>query len=191
MPAGPDSIKLFTFALMRKSLLKISSVLICGLLVYNSLGYFWVLSVTRIAARELKQARLSALPDSELTVFEFPVSGPNANFHRMNESEIRISNRLFDVVRTRVHGNSVSYYCYADKSEESLIAKTRLINAHSQPGPTQQKAKLIFEKIIKMCTLAQPQRVPVLTAALIHEELPSYKLITPVLPVFLPPPRTC
>ncbi len=134
---------------MRKVALRISSLLLCGLLIYNSLGYFLVLSVMRVAVRHQKWARLSTLTDQNLTIFIFNKNSPDPELKIVNEHEIIVKGRLYDVVSKNVDGKHIKYTCARDQQEETLISKTRQFNSNAQQMPLRNTARLMVDKIIK------------------------------------------
>lgn len=134
---------------MQKAVLKISSVLLCGLLIYNSLGYFLVLSTMRIAMRHQHWAQLSLLPEEQLSTFVFEKNTINPRLKIVDKREILVDGKLYDVVHKTDDGKQIKYFCVYDKEEETLISKTRLFNSEAQQMPAQSAARLIINLIIK------------------------------------------
>ena len=134
---------------MQKAILKISSVLLCGLLIYNSLGYFLTLSTIRMAMRHQHWALLSSLPEEQLSIFVFEKNATDSRLRIMDEREILVDGKLYDVVRKIDNGRQIKYFCVWDREEETLISKTRLFNSQAQQMPVQDKSRQIVEKIIK------------------------------------------
>lgn len=138
---------------MQKALLKISTLLLCGLLLYNSLGYFMVLSVMRISVRHQKWSQILSVPNHKLTTFNFNKNSVNPGFRHINKREIMVDGKLYDIARKTDNGNTITFYCLRDKKEESLIVKTRQFHTSSQPVPAKNTARLIIEKIIKTAVI--------------------------------------
>lgn len=175
--------------LMKKGLKKISSLLLCGLLIYNSLGYFVVLTAMRLAVRQQKWAQLSALPERELTTFVVNKNHPDARFRIENKHEIYVDGKLYDVVRTSTQGQLTRYFCKHDKEEETLISKTRLFNSQAQQMPVQQTTRLIIEKIIKTAvTVDKSSPINVLTF-ISFSNFSEKKYPVPHIRISLPPPQ--
>jgi len=174
---------------MQKVTLKISSLLLCGLLIYNSLGYFLVLTLMRVAVRQQKWAQLSTLPDTDLTSFIFAKNSPDPEFKIENDHEIIVNGKLYDVVRKTENGGSVKYYCVRDKEEETLISKTRLFNSQAQQMPVQNTTRLMVEKIIKIAVVNEEARLiqhcSVIAFSIFREANYSF----PGLQIALPPPQ--
>ena len=103
----------------------------------------------RQAVRHQKWARLSKVPDIDLTTFIIKKNSPDPEFKIENDHEIIVNGKLYDVVRKVENGGSVKYFCVHDKKEETLISKTRLFNSQAQQMPVQNTKRLIVEKIIK------------------------------------------
>jgi hypothetical protein len=134
---------------MQKAKYKISALFLCGLLIYNSLGYFMALSLIRVAFQHQKWAELSSIPESQLTTFVFENDRPNSRLSIINKHEIKVDGKLFDVVSIINSGSTITYHCMHDSKEEKLIAKTRQLNTMAQPLPIKNTAKLIIANIIK------------------------------------------
>jgi hypothetical protein len=140
---------------MPKAFLKISSLILCGLLIYNSLGYFIALSVMRVAVRHQKWAQIASIPDHRLTTFVFSKNKPNTGLKIINTREIQVDGKLYDIARKTDDGKIITYYCLYDSKEEKLIAKTRQFNSMSQPFPVENTTRLILDKIIKTAVTDQ------------------------------------
>jgi hypothetical protein len=138
---------------MQKALLKISTLFLCGLLLYNSLGYFMVLSVMRISVRHQKWSQILSIPDHQLTTFSFKKNAANPGFKHINKREIMVDGKLYDIARKTDDGKTITFYCLHDKKEESLFAKTRQFHSMTQPVPAKNTARLIIEKIIKTAVI--------------------------------------
>jgi hypothetical protein len=174
---------------MQKTAYKISVLFLCGLLIYNSLGYFMVLSVMRVAVRHQNWAKLSAIPENQLTTFIFNKNEQNSRLKIENSHEILVDGKLFDVVRITDEGKQLKYSCVYDPEEETLISKTRLFNSNAQQMPVQSTARNIIDKIIKTGVCSE-------TANLISESLtsfdsdyPSTNYSGPVIQISSPPPQ--
>ncbi len=134
---------------MLKRIPSIVSVLLCGLLIYNSLGYFFVLSVMKYSVRQQKWAQLKSLPEEKLEKFIFPKNSTQRKYKVVNSREIEVNGNLYDVVRKTEGNSTIVFYCVHDKKEQSLIAKTRVFHSHAHQSPLKNTAKLLFDKIIK------------------------------------------
>jgi hypothetical protein len=175
---------------MRNAILKISSLLLCGLLIYNSLGYFLTLTVVRVAVRHQKWAQLSAIPVQQLTTFVFDNSNPGKRLKILEEREILVDGRLYDVVRKTDDGRNRTYYCVHDGDEETLIAKTRQFNSQCQPFPVQNTARLIFDKIIKTGIFNKSVDPYTEDYTTFHSFLITNHYSDPAIQINIPPPQS-
>ena len=107
-----------------------------------------------MAVRHQKWAQLSTIPESRLTHFTSLKSIKNLEIKQLNKHEVQVDGKLYDIVRIRDNGKTVTYSCLRDFKEESLISKTRLFNSKAQQMPFQNTARLIIEKIIKSCIVS-------------------------------------
>jgi hypothetical protein len=174
---------------MCKIAYKISAILLCGLLIYNSLGYFWVLSAMRIAVRHQKWTQLSSLPEHELSVFSFTKS-ENSRIKVLNKREVFVDGILYDVVRKVEKGSKTIYYCSPDLKEQSLIAKTRLFNSQQHQMPTKNTAKLIVEKIIKTAIFEDLKHLITRNYTIDLFNCSFLPISGPFFRILLPPPKT-
>jgi len=174
---------------MRKATLKITSCLLCGLLIYNSLGYFMVLTAMRMAVRQQKWAKLSVLPESDLTIFVVHKNHPDSRFRIENKHEIVVDGKLYDVVRTTEEGLQTRYYCIHDNEEETLIYKTRLFNSQAQPMPVQHTTRLMVEKIIKTAITNDKSNPITVLTFISFSNYSAGKYSVPDLQISLPPPQ--
>ncbi len=140
---------------MRKNALKLSSILLCGLLIYNSLGHFLALTVMQLAVRQHTWAQLSKVQDDNLTTFIIAKNNPGHGLKVKNSHEIIVDGKLYDVVRKKDNGKYITYFCIRDQQEETLIATTRQFNSANQQIPLRNTARLIVEKIIKTATIKE------------------------------------
>lgn len=174
---------------MRRAVLKISSILLCGLLIYNSLGYFLVLSVMRVAVRQQKWAALRTIPDNQLSAFVFATNKPDARLKIVNDHEILVNGKLYDIVRKADDGKQTRYFCKYDHEEETLIAKTRLFNSKAQQMPLQSATRNIVDKIIKSGIVSNETALtPERSIAIYSFYLKNY-YSDPVIQILPPPPN--
>ena len=174
---------------MQKSLLKIVSILLCGLLIYNSLGYFLVLSVMRLAVRQQKWAQLRTIPDNQLSIFIFAASKPDPRLTIVNDHEIIVDGKLHDIVRKTDNGKHIKYFCVYDHEEETLIAKTRLFNSKAQQMPLQSTARHIIDKIIKTGIVTEEASVISESYITLYSNYPKISYSGPTIQISLPPPQ--
>ena len=177
------------FCGMCKIAYKISAILLCGLLIYNSLGYFWVLSAMRIAVRQQKWSQLSSLPEQELSIFSFEKSD-RSRIKVLNKREIFVDGILYDIVRKVEKGGKTIYYCSPDIKEQSLIAKTRLFNSQQHQMPTKNTASLIVEKIIKTAVIQEIKHLITTNYTIDLFNFSFLPISGPFFRILLPPPKT-
>ncbi len=176
---------------MQNAALKISSVLLCGLLIYNSLGYFLVLSTMRIAMRHQHWAQLSALPEEQLSTFVFEKNTINSRLKIVNKREILVDGKLYDVVRKTDDDKQIKYFCVHDKEEETLICKTRLFNSKTQQVPAQSTARLIINLIIKTGLISEDSALITESSVLTFSDYTQTIYSIPAILIQSPPPKKC
>ncbi len=183
-------LNLTTFAPMRNIAVKISALLLCGLFFYNSLGYFLVLSAMRVAVRHQKWAQLSAIPESQLTKFVFNSSANNPRLKILNDHEIIVDGKLYDIARMTIDGSTTTYYGVRDYKEETLIAKTRQFHSSNQDMPFQDTPRLIVEKIIKTAVVENKSAACPENYIAILSGFTEAPYSGPYLQITVPPPQS-
>jgi hypothetical protein len=161
----------------------------CGLLIYNSLGYFFVLSVMRVAVRQQKWAQLRTIPENQLSTFVFSSYKPDSRLKIVNDHEIIVDGKLYDIVRKSDEGKQIKYFCVYDHEEETLIAKTRLFNSKAQKMPLQNTAQTMIEKIIKTGIVTEKSTMTPEISISIHSGYPKIRYSGPAIQISTPPPQ--
>jgi hypothetical protein len=175
---------------MQKAQLKIFSILLCGLLIYNSLGYFLVLSVMRIAVRQQKWAQLRTIPDNQFSIFVFATNKPDSRLKIVNDHEILVDGKLYDIVRKSGDGKLTRYCCVYDHEEETLISNTRLFNSKAQQMPLQNTAKNIIDKIIKTGIVTEESSLFLKNSISYYSDYRKISYSGPSIQVSPPPPQS-
>jgi hypothetical protein len=174
---------------MQKVTLKIAAVFLCGLLIYNSLGYFMVLSVMRVAVQHQKWAELSSLPESRLTAFVFNKNAQNSRLRIVNNREIQVDGKLYDIVRRVETGSNITYQCMHDSKEEKLVAQTRLFNSMAQPMPVKNTTRIILNNIIKYCVIDCHTSLVKQISIQFYPFIQTVTYYGPVISILVPPPQ--
>lgn len=97
--------------------------------------------------RQTKLKLMKGLSENELCSFSFSLNFAENGLNFVNEHEFIINNEMYDIVETRVFGDSVQYTCYHDVKESEL--KRTLAGIVSQitsssPENTKQSLKLQY-----------------------------------------------
>ena len=175
---------------MKQAFIKISSLLLCGLLIYNSLGHILVLTVMRVAIRHQMWEKLSTLPDQDLTMFIIAKNSPPAGFKIENEHEIIIDGKLYDIVRKTEDGTHVKYFCVYDHNEQTLITRARQFNSQAQQMPLQNLARLMVDKIIKTAVIAAEASAVKEHSVIPYSNFREAHYLFPGIQIALPPPQS-
>jgi hypothetical protein len=103
---------------------KILSILFAGLILFNLFGYYLVFKCDQIHIKSEMKAMIRSGSFrggyEEITILN-PAS--DRDFRMLDKGEIRYRGRLYDVISTRVSGNSVIFRCINDTREEQLLAR--------------------------------------------------------------------
>jgi hypothetical protein len=102
----------------------ILSLFFLGLFLMQSAGYFILFKAQQFHIRsEMKQRIKACMPEDELVVLKFSISGENHGFQRIKNDEIRFNGRMYDVVREEKHGRENWIYCFYDNKETQLYTR--------------------------------------------------------------------
>jgi hypothetical protein len=175
---------------MNRKLRAIAVLILCGIILYNSMGYMLVYSFNRMVLRDQVFSNLSSNSDNNLTSFTISKSKRDEVFSSRKQLEIKVEGQMYDVVRYKDDGNSITYYCLRDHKEEQLIAKSIFLKDQSKSTTSFPKtARLILDQMLKIALLSEK----IVTA---FSAIPSYFSTTyiytysvPVIPVPAPPPQ--
>jgi len=175
---------------MRKTSVKILSVFLCGLLIYNSLGYLVVFSVMRMAIRHQMWSQLSTLSDDKMTTFSFNKNNPESRLKIINRHEIRVDGKLYDIVRKSENGNHIKFVCINDEKEEQLIAKLKIVDSRDQSSPLRTVTSEIVEKIIKSGYSVEDSGQKEIGCMITSKNFREIHYKVPDMSLFLPPPKS-
>jgi hypothetical protein len=176
---------------MKRLFLSCVSILLAGLFIYNSLGYYFVNQAIRLIHKQEVFALLSQTPDQLLVKFiieksridELNIQGPKA--------EITVGGKKYDIKKQVDSGAFITIYCKPDKHEDRFINKSKILNNKLQSDkPNSKTAILILDSIIKTALLSEGSN-PVEHYQLVKTGIiDSNSLLHPELSVPFIPPRT-
>jgi len=143
----------------------------------------------RMAVRQQKWAQLSAIPDDQLTTFIFSKNVVDPRLKIIDNREILVDGKLYDVVRKTDDSKQIKFFCVYDHEEEALIAKARLFNSKTQQMPLQNTTRLIAEKIIKTCILKDESSIASESMEIVYSNWPEACYSGPAIQISPPPPQ--
>ena len=141
---------------MMRTLRNIIALLLCGILLYNTMGYMVVFSSMQMLLRQQTFAKLSTVPDTALTVFTILKTDKVLVLKGRRMPEIKVDGKMYDIVRQKDNGKSITYFCLRDRKEEQLILKAGLAGDRSKRNsPLSKTSSLILDQIIKTALLTE------------------------------------
>lgn len=154
------------------------------------MGYMLVYSSMRMILRQQTFAKLSNISDTALTVFTISKTNKPLLLKGKRMPEIKIDGKMFDVVRQKDNGSSITYFCLRDRKEERLISKANLISDYSKSNnPLSETNRLMLDQIIKTALLSEKQGLKDSLTVEILFGSKIYNYIGPILSVPAPPPQ--
>ncbi len=94
--------------------------LILVILWINSAGFYLYYFVQMRQIRLEMKAKLRSLPPDQLEALVLSLT--DFNCARVEEHEIRVDGRMYDIARTIMDGDSVRVFCIHDEKEDNLLA---------------------------------------------------------------------
>jgi hypothetical protein len=168
---------------------KVLSIILVLFLGYNFAGYFYLYKIKQDQIREeIKENILYKIPVDQLILIKsFSGSCEKISWLEKNK-EFRFKGCMYDVVKTKVIGDTTYYYCYNDIREARLFGNlNKLIKDHAGDS----KSKSNNKKPVINYFFQQNCFTPSISEKPLH-----YFNLTPVLeciaPELLsPPPESC
>jgi hypothetical protein len=103
---------------------KLISILIIVLLFFDSCGYIFVyIELSNHFKQEASSKINDFIPDKDLEILSFHLSDITKNnsvIQIIEENEIKINGKLYDIFKKVCKGDSVYYYCLNDNNENIL-----------------------------------------------------------------------
>lgn len=173
-----------------RTLRNIIALLLCGVFLYNTTGYMIVFSSVRMILRQQAFADLSTSPQKALTVITIQKTDRIVILKGRRMPEIKVDGKMYDIVRQKDNGNSISYYCLRDRKEEKLLREASLLTDHSQSNnPLSKTSSLILDQIIKTALLGEKQDFKGSQPNDFFFHSKNHIYSGPLLPVPAPPPQ--
>ncbi len=155
------------------------------------MGYMVVFSVSRMILRKQVFSNLSTIPNYKLVAITFLKNGEIRQINKKKQLEIKVDGKMYDVVRCKDNGKSITYYCFHDHKEQHFIERTILLTDQSKSNNSVPKTtRLILEHIIKTALLYEKQDAGFSPVAILTFKRLNFTYPNPVIPVPAPPPQT-
>jgi hypothetical protein len=123
------------------------------------MGYYFYLHLEKKKIRkEVKEGILGGLSDSKLVKFELTEAQANLYFTWIHSREFKFKERLYDIVRQSVVGDTLIYWCWPDDQETQIedrintLVKRTLAHEHQDKENRQS-----LTKIFKLVFIANEQ----------------------------------
>lgn len=128
---------------MKKHLLVVPFLL---LILYNTVGFVAVFKAIRSEWRQSVRAELGEMAKENLVRFVF-----DKNELDLDDNEFERDGRFYDIVKTRIVGDSVEIYCFDDETETRLtnVFRHLILEKNPQNDDYQHKTQLCFQSLIK------------------------------------------
>jgi hypothetical protein len=165
-------------------------VLLCGLFLYNSMGYIVVHSVMRSNLKKQFFAEITQLPEESLVRLTFLTSDKSKLFvDKRQRLEIKLRDQMYDVVKSKVNSDSTTYYCVRDTQEEQIIRKMSILNQRNNESPLRKSSVQIIDHLIKIALIQKKTQQTDYSKIIKFYDSIVYDYTAPLLNILVPPPQ--
>jgi hypothetical protein len=165
-------------------------LLLCGLFVYNSMGYIVVNSIMRSNLKNQFFAEITQLPEKSLERLTFLTSDKSKLFvDKRQRLEIKLNEHMYDVVKSKVFSDSTTYYCVRDIQEEQIIRKMSILNQHNNETPLRKSSVQIIDHLIKIALVYRKTQETDFSKIIKFYDSIVYEYSAPLLNILVPPPQ--
>lgn len=116
---------------LKMSIKKIISVIMLVMIISHGMYQLFIFKILQAKYREeISQLITDGIPEDMLKLLRFSKNdfeNGTAGFEWIEDDEIRIDEKLFDIVKKDVKGDSIYLYCIYDENESVLYANMEII----------------------------------------------------------------
>jgi hypothetical protein len=164
-----SGIKTFGTQMLRKLL----SLLFAGLILFNLFGYYFVFRCDQIQVKnEMKGMIRSSYFSGHYEEIRITNPSSNRDFTMTDKDEFRFHGMLYDIISTKVSGNTVIFRCINDTKEEQLLARfdnySTLLAGNTIPGKARNSQAMLYHIIKHALLNTFTVRPPSVSSALIY-----------------------
>jgi hypothetical protein len=166
----------------RGGLKKIFAVFVLLILLFNSMGYYFLFELNKYQVQKSIQHH----PERKSPAFcilRIPEPENNPSFSRIDKKEIRFQGKMYDIIKEVRNNNTTLFYCIRDTREDNLLAAMKRL--------THDKFLLsLLNHIISVAPLPDyPEEIAVLASSTISFYSFQSPLCSSQLPTWSPPPE--
>lgn len=167
-------------------------VLLCVIIATPMLTYLW-LNVQKAMVRHTVREQLKESPEeNELVLLKFTATESTAKLKWEHSKEFEYDHQMYDVVETKIIGDTIYYWCWWDHKETKLNQQLRhwFDNAFSTDPQNREKHRwlLSYFKSLYFIENFYPHLLPPGTWRLRYDEYCSLYYSTSIQPP-APPPK--
>jgi len=173
------------------------SIFLLGLMLYNIMGYYVAyLAMLQELKNEMRSSIHNADQDENITIIKLPyIDGKIADndLEFVDEDEFSYRGQMYDVQRTEINGNEISFYCLCDENENTLnFSLEKHIDCNNLDGNSaEKKNESITKSLLKEYLPQMGLIVPIGENSIVAEfSNLAYPTLNASYEVALPPPKT-
>ena len=106
---------------------KVVAFILLLMFLFNSMGYYFLFQFHKYEVSRNRQLSDRFSPD--LVVLTVSNIDKTAGFKRIDENEIRLNGKLYDVIKEVRKGSLSVFYCFRDTKEENILIAMKNVNS--------------------------------------------------------------
>lgn len=154
------------------------------------MGYIVVHSIMKTNLKRQVFAEIRRLPEESLERLTFLTKDKSKLFiDKYQRLEIKLDGKMYDVVKSKVHADSTTYYCVRDTKEEQMMRKLSMYNQQNSEQPVRKSSVQIIDHLIKIALIHTKQPLFGQIITIKRYDSVMYRYSAPSLNIYLPPPQ--
>lgn len=177
---------LYTVVVYIRFVKRWAAILFLSFFILNFAGIYVYFAFRLIHIKREMRASLKAMPEESLT--KLVLTEPEFSKSRVEEHEIKVNGRMYDIARVQFDNGNVTVWCLHDEAEDNLLAFLDAVSnrAHRDSNPVPAS----IQKFLSLTFLVPVFRFSFLSTVISKSET-AYQLrfYSTWLTVHSPPPR--
>ncbi len=170
---------------------RVVSILLAVLLVFNSVGFVLVYYQLKYFFKKEAKASLSLyVPEKLLTNIIISNDGENPGIEWIDDGEIKVNGKMFDIVKREIQGNNTVLICVSDDRENKLNEVfEESFNNSFNPSASKTSSVNVLKNLIKNALAPETENYLIISGKQRPLTFILEEVLDPFLEVLTPPPR--
>lgn len=170
---------------------RVVSILLAVLLVFNSVGFVLVYYQLKYFFKKDAKVSISLyVPEELLTKIIISNDGENPGIEWIDDGEIKVNGKMFDIVKRELKGNKTVLICVSDDKENRLseVFEESFTN-NFNPSTARAASINVLKNIVKNALVPETENLIYICGKQRPQHFILEEVLDPFLEVLTPPPR--